>query len=394
MRRLALTTRLRARSIPLARALAAPAIVAVLLAACSKDDSVTGPGPAPRTYRMGFSGVPPNADQALAIAAIDLWSLRADAALILSEPPWDSLLAGFPPDSLVRVLHLPLANYYRSKGHRIVVSVDPTNGLDRSSDSAPLVAAGRSLTEPAVQAVYRAYVTAMDTILRPEYLGFASETNLVKAAAPAPLYDALVQVANDAAADVRAVDPAVKLFASVQVEVAWGALGGGGAYVGIAQDRADFPFVDALALSSYPYLGGFADPDSIPLDYYDRLDEGDPLPMLVIEGGWPSVSIPSAGVASSPEKQSRYIARHGAILDRARAAGWFQITFTDLDSTLFPPGSILPFFAYNGLVDVDLNAKPSLATWDAFFGRPAAASSAARFPWTRRAAAPILPFEQ
>ncbi|HSQ59352.1 MAG TPA: hypothetical protein VLT84_02785 [Acidobacteriota bacterium] len=388
MRRFASTARTSAR------ALLAPALLAALLAACSKDDSVTGPAPSPRTYRMGFSGVPPKADQALAIASIDLWSRRADAALILSEPPWDSLLAGFPPDSLVRVLHLPLANYYRSKGHRIVVSVDPTNGLDRSSDSAPLVAAGRSLTEPAVQAVYRAYVTAMDTILRPEYLGFASETNLVKAAAPAALYDALVRVANDAAADVRAADPDVKLFASVQVEVAWGALGGGGAYVGIAQDRADFPFLDALGLSSYPYLGGYAEPDSIPLDYYDRLDDGDPIPMLVIEGGWPSVSIPAAGVVSSPEKQRRYIARHGAILDRARAAGWFQITFTDLDSTLFPPGSILPFFAYNGLVDVDLNAKPSLATWDAIFGRPAAPSSAARIRWTRAARGPILRFEK
>jgi hypothetical protein len=354
------------RWVPLLHALALPVLLAVMLASCSKNHSPTAPAPPTRTYRMGFSAVPPKPDLGITLASIDLWSQRADAALILSTPPWDSLLAGWPADTLVKALHLGLANYYRSKGHRIIVSVDPTNGLDRSSESPPLVAAGRSLTEPAVQQLYRAYVTAMDTILHPDYLSFASETNLVRATAPPTLYSALVQVANDAAADVRAVDPTVKLFASVQVETAWGALGGTGTYVGVAQDRADFPFMQALGLSSYPYLAGYADPDSVPLDYYDRLDEGDPLPMLVIEGGWTSQSF--GGIVSSPDKQRRYILRHAAILDRARAVGWFQITFTDLDTTYFPTG-IVPF-AYNGLVDKDLNPKPALAAWDAFYHRP------------------------
>jgi hypothetical protein len=153
------------------------------------------------------------------------------------------------------------------------------------------------------------------------------------------------------------------------VETAWGRLGGSGAYDGIAQDRADFPFMGALGLSSYPYLGGFTDPDSLPIDYYDRLDEGAPIPMLVIEGGWTSEPLAGGAIPSTPEKQRRYIVRHAEILDRARAVGWFQITFTDLDSTFFPPGTILPFFAYNGLVDKDLNPKPALSAWDAVFVR-------------------------
>jgi hypothetical protein len=71
----------------------------------------------------------------------------------------------------------------------------------------------------------------MDTLVRPDYLSFSSETNLVRAAAPAALYAALVQVANDAAADVRAVDASVKLYSTVQVETAWGKLTPGGSYV-------------------------------------------------------------------------------------------------------------------------------------------------------------------
>jgi hypothetical protein len=91
---------------------------------------------------------------------------------------------------------------------------------------------------------------------------------------------------------------------------------------------------------------------------------------MVIEGGWTSASL--GGIASSADKQRRYVERHVQILDAARAAGYFQITFTDLDAGALglPPGSILPLFAANGLVDVTLAPKPALAAWDAAFRRP------------------------
>jgi hypothetical protein len=84
---------------------------------------------------MGFTGFPPRPSLALILQTIDLWSRRADAALILNEPPWDSLLAGRPAEALIRNNQLGLAQYYRAKNLRVIVSVDPTNGLDRASDS-------------------------------------------------------------------------------------------------------------------------------------------------------------------------------------------------------------------------------------------------------------------
>lgn len=346
------------------------ALVAVL-AGCGSDDKPTKPAAPTRTYFMGFSSLPPRGSIASIVATIDAFAPHSDAALIVTEPPWDSLLAGRSPDSLIRNNQFGLANYFRGKGlNTIVVSVDPTNGLDRASDSAPLVAAGRSLTEPAIQALFRAYVVAMDTLIHPQYLSVASETNLIRAAAPGTLYDALVQVANDAAADVRAHDATVKLFTTVQVEVAWGrAPGVTGPYVGIATDRSDFPFSQIVGLSSYPYLAGFTLPDSVPIDYYSKLVEGNPLPEMVIESGWSSDSLARWIPWADPpilnvETQARYIARHAAILDRAGAIGWFQIMFTDLDlASLGFPASAVPF-ASLGLVDVDLNPKPALSAWD------------------------------
>jgi hypothetical protein len=295
---------------------------------------------------------------------------RADAALIDNEPPWDSLLAGRSPDSLVRNDQLGLAQYCRAKGLRIIVSVDATDGLDRSADSAPLVAAGRSLTEPAIRQLYERYVVAIDTLIHPDYLGVASETNLIRLAAPGALYNAVVTVADSSAALVRSYDGGVKLFTTVQVDAAWGRLGAPGNYVGIAQDRSDFAFDQVLGLSSYPYLAGFAEPESIPADYYSRLTQGPPIPEMVIEGGWTSASV--TGVTSTPDKQRRYIVRQAELLDQARAIAVFQLPFTDLDLTgvTLPPGSILPLFAALGLVDVNLTPKPALTAWDATFRRP------------------------
>ena len=47
-------------------------------------------------------------------------------------------------------------------------------------------------------------------------------------------------------------------------------------------------------------------------------------------------------------------------------------TFTDLDvpALSLPAGSIIPLFAYNGLVDANLQPKPALGAWDEAFGRP------------------------
>jgi hypothetical protein len=341
------------------------ALVAMVCLASCGDDSSTLPA---RSYVMGFSSFPPEPTLSSVLQTIELWSHRADAALIVTEVPWDSLLAGKSAESLIRNNQLGLANYYRAKGLRVIASVDPTNGLDRSSDSAALKAAGHSLTEPAMQALYVQYVIATQTLIHPDYLGIASETNLIRLAAPDSLYQAMKHAANIAAPQIVSADPNAKLFTTVQVEVAWGRFTSTPVYAGIAQDRADFPFIVALGLSSYPYLGGFADPDSIPLDYYDRLDNGSPIPMMVIEGGWSSVTV--SPTVTDPATQRRYIERHEAILDQAGAIGWFQITFTDINLAAFGLPPSVDIFAHIGLVDLSLQPKPALSAWDAAFGRP------------------------
>lgn len=337
-------------------------------AACVNEPGSSGP---PRSYRMGFSNIPPSPDQAVALATLDLWAKRADAAIMHVGVPWAAMLADTTAVAKVRGEMLPLANYYRAHHDILVVTVDVTDGLDRSAEAPELVALGRSITDTAIQTLYREFVSAVDTILHPDYLGLAAETNLIRVAAPAPVYDAVVVMANASAAEQRALGNTAALYVSVQVEVAWGRFSGSNVFEGVAQDRTDFPFVGALGLSSYPYLGGFTDPDQLPFDYYSRIDATDPLPMLVVEGGWASQS--AGGFVTSRAMQARYIHRQAALLDSARAVAVFQLSFADLALSLFPPqppASILPLFATLGLVDTVLTPKPALAAWDSVYRRP------------------------
>ncbi|HEU4366145.1 MAG TPA: hypothetical protein VFT13_11855, partial [Candidatus Krumholzibacteria bacterium] len=168
---------------------------AIVLAVACSEDATAPPAEVPtRSYRMGFSGIPPRAELPLAIAAIDMWSTRADAAIMSFELPWDSLLAGVPPETLVVRDQAGLANYFRYKGHELWIYLDPANGLNRAGESDALVAAGRSIQEPEIQQMFRRYAVVIDSIVRPAHLGLALETNLIRGLAPVPLYAAIRDV--------------------------------------------------------------------------------------------------------------------------------------------------------------------------------------------------------
>ncbi len=328
--------------------------VGILAGGCHKHSGA----PAARSYRMGFGTSAPRPDLNLIIESLNLWTQHADAGIISTEVPWDSLISGEDPVRYVTDTYVQLAGVFRSKNMKLWVYIDPENGLNRASDSDPLVAMGRSIAQPAVQQVYRRFVVVIDSVLRPDHLGLALETNLIRLAAPDSIYQGVKAAANGAAGDVRGIDKAVPLSVSVQAEVAWGKLGGT-SYVGVAQDFTDFPFLQEMGISSYPYLGGFAVPGDIPLNYYSQLGAGHSIPLFVSEGGWSSAY-------GGEAVQAAYIDRQGQLLAQAKAVGVFQLTFTDLDLSGW--GSVdsagLVQFAFLGVVDSSFNPKPSLAAWD------------------------------
>jgi hypothetical protein len=354
------------------RALSIGAVVALMLVtpACGKHTTAPGSSSRTRTYTMGFSNFPPHLTTESVLANWAVWSTHADEAIFHISPEWNALIAGVDPDTIVATLHAPMAALYRARGMGISVTIDVTNGLDRSAEAPELVAAGRSLGEPAIQQLYRRFALAVWRQLHPEHLALAAEVNLIRVAAPPALYAAVKQAANDASADLVAAGCTAKRSVSIQLEVVWGRLGTPTGYQGLATDLADFPFLQEVPLSSYPYLGGFDTPEDIPADYYSRVAHEAGLPVRVVEGGWASASV--GGTISSTAEQARYLRRQAELLDAAGATAVFQLDFADLDITSFPPPipANLPLFVTIGLADTGLAPKPALAAWDSTFARP------------------------
>ncbi|MEP6832890.1 MAG: hypothetical protein ABJB74_05820 [Gemmatimonas sp.] len=345
------------------------ALVAWAACAADKPAAPATNSAVTRTYRLGFSGFPPTPDISRAASVIAIWLPRADAAIIHLEPKWTELLSGESPTAIAHREFAGLVNLYRSRNLDIVVVIDATNGVDRTAQAAELVAAGRSITEPSVQALYRAWARAVVAEVHPVALGLAAETNLIRFGAPARVYQAVVQMANDAARDVRLEDPTLPLFVSVQVDLAWGRLQGTNQYVGVEQDFRDFPFTQWIGLSSYPFLAGFTDPAQMPDDWYRKPLNGRAIPVVITEGGWSSAN--TSAVTSSPARQAHWIARQMQLADQVGANYVFQLLFADIDLVAFQAQfdpRVLPF-ARIGMVDSVLAPKPALAVWDSTFAR-------------------------
>jgi hypothetical protein len=339
--------------------------ILIVLASCKEDDEMHE-----RTYRMGFQNSAPRIDNIdLVLQTLDMWTTRADAAMITTEVPWEELLDGASINTHIVNNYLDLVNFYRDKNFKLWIYIDPQNGLDRTSDALALLAAGKSIADADIQLLYQKFTIAMDSILKPDHLGLALETNLIRDAASAAIYKGVKDAANNTAVAVHARNPTVPLSISVQVDHAWGKLAGG-TYQGVTQDFIDFPFLQELGLSSYAYFG-FKNPTEIPIDYYSRLVKGKNFPVFVTEGGWASASINTGGISytSSPEMQRDYFLHHAHLLDETKATAVFQLLFTDLDVAALPastPASIA-YFASLGLVDINLQAKPALTVWDDLF---------------------------
>ena len=109
---------------------AAAAGTALALAGCGSGNSnPPPPAVATRSWRMGFSALPPRNNLDDALRTIDLWSTRADMAAIHDEPPYTELLAGTSPDVILQRDKAGLVDFYRSKGMQLMYMADLTDSI-------------------------------------------------------------------------------------------------------------------------------------------------------------------------------------------------------------------------------------------------------------------------
>ncbi len=327
-----------------------------------------------RTYGMGWGIVTPHPTVAALLQMVPVMAQVSEYAIIQREAPWARILAGDPMDKIVDEEFVGLVDFLRGSGLKLVILVDPLDGLNRRAEAPSLTALGRSIMEPEIRALHEEWVRTLARRLHPEYMGLASEINTLGARGDPALYGVLRDMVNGLVPDVHALSPQTKVFVSFQVDDAWERPPLPDSGVDQFTLLADFPGFDVLGLSSYPGFF-FEDPADIPSDYYRRFAVASGKPLIQVEGGWSSTATSVAG-PSTPELQAAYFRRLFQLLDGVDAELVVLLVFADLD--LDDPAWGMPAdrleglrnFATMGVVTSSLQQKPAYAVWEQVFERP------------------------
>jgi len=344
----------------------------LLINACSdavgSSDDETPLEPSPRTYSMGWAAVPPRLETELLLRMIDSMAIVSEIVIVQQGVPWEPILAGAPVDSLVEDV-AALTDFLAARDLELIFLVDPLDGLDRTKEDPGLTALGRSLLEPDIRTIHEDWVRRIAARIRPAYFGLASEINTLAALGDPDLNAEITDLVNTLAPQIRGISPGTRVFVSFQADQANGRLGSTGGIDHFALiSQYD---IDAVGLSSYPVFA-FDDPSEIPSDYFTPFDEATTLPLIFVEGGWSSENVPwSTGTS---EQQVAFFRRYEELLDAVNAEVWVMLTFADLDIAawgLDPDRTAgLSNFASMGIVDSNLQRKPSYAEWEKIFMRP------------------------
>src|SRR5262252_6484814 len=88
-----------------------------------------------RSWRLGFSPNPARPTAMSVLQGIDLWSQRAEFAIIHEEMPWTKLLGGMTPDAIIDADKANLVSYMRGKGMQLIYMGDLNDGLSRKDEA-------------------------------------------------------------------------------------------------------------------------------------------------------------------------------------------------------------------------------------------------------------------
>ncbi len=341
--------------------------------AARQQTPVTPSSPEPRSFSMGWAPTPPQPTVESLIETANAMAPVSEMAIVQRPVPWARLFAGETLASLVAG-EVSLAQFLRGLNLEIVWLVDPLDGLNRTRETPELVAAGRSILEPAIRSLHEQWVLEIARQIQPLYLGLGSEINTLGAHGDPTLYAELVNLVNTLTPQIHMIDPAIRVFVSFQMEDAWQLPPFPPSSVDHFTLISDFQ-IDALGLSSYPVFT-FNIPADMPDTYFARFAAATTLPLILVEGGWSSGSGP--GFQGTLQEQVQFFSRFEQFLDGVQADLWVMLLFADIDvaalaaaAGLSPEdAATLANFAEMGIVDQTLTPKPAFTEWQRIFARP------------------------
>ena len=305
------------------RLLPAALIVAVLLAtACDRAEesahSLPGPevtrpasqGPA-RELRLGLGAQPAEETREVYVDTFATAARHAELVSIARVPPWEEFFPGAEVSEETHALMRLERDLVRQYGLSLLFAIDPTDGAVQRGRIAGLpegLQPEEGFLREDVKEALVAYAIYVATNYEPDYLAVGVEINMLRARSPGQFrafLEAYVRV-YDA---VKSIRPQTKVFPTFQLEDLLGRL----TQEHPPQWEAIDAFggrIDALAISTYPYLSSTIRlVREIPEDYYSQLRARFAGEILISEAGYASATIEGHSWVGSEREQEQFLRR-------------------------------------------------------------------------------------
>lgn len=362
---------------PAALIVAAAALVAVLFAACSGAEDEPLPGPPierptpagdPRTVRLGLAALPSDPSIEGFIDAVATAARHADTVLISRTPPWPEFLPGgkVSEETASRTrLETRLIEQYEPL--ELFFAIDPTDGAVQRSRIANLPAGIEprdGFRDVDLRTAFLGYVAYVATNYKPDYLAIGVEINMLAERNPEQ-FEAFLTLYREAYAVARAASPDTLIFPTFQLEDLEGNLGE--AHSPHWELLARFAGVmDALAVSTYPYLGDLRTASELRPDYYRQLSTRFEGPVIIAESAYPSSPVAGEPTLGTEEDQQAFIQR--LLQDAEQERFRLVVYLAANDSSLV--GGASSVLRDVGLRHADGSPKLAWGAWEAFARRP------------------------
>jgi len=353
---------------------------ALLVAACGRAQSgaaspigptVTRPSPSgqPRTVRLGFSTLPPDRTSDAYIGAFATAAQYADVVLIQRAPPWQDFLPGGSISKATADTtrtETQLLNQY--KNLKRFYAIDPTDSAVQRSRIANLPAGidpQAGFNDPGIQEAFLAYTAYVVSNYKPDYLAIGVEINMLYERSP-DQFNAFVALYKKAYDVAKAASPKTKVFPTFQLEDLLGTFG----TIHPPHWQVLDPFrgkMDALAVSTYPFLTQIRSANDIPPNYYSQLKQHFQGEILISETGYPSAPVEGQVNVGTQEDQQAFLTR---ILTDAENNGFSMVVWLAALDPAFATTGSNTVFKDLGLRKSDGSNKLAWSTWEAWARRP------------------------
>jgi hypothetical protein len=247
-------------------------------------------------------------------------------------------------------------------------AIDPTDGVVQRSRIANLPASVDpqvGFKDPALREAFIAYTAYVVKNYKPDYLALGVEVNMLYER-NRDQFDAFVSLYKEAYDQAKAANPHTKVFPTFQLEDLQGTFGTIHPPHWEVLDAFQGK-MDALAISTYPFLAQIHSAGDIRPDYYSQLKAHFKGEIFIAETAYTSAPVDGQVVVGTEEDQQAYLVR---LLSEAETNGFSMVVWYAALDPAYATSGTSAVFKDIGLRKSDGSNKLAWGTWEEWSRRP------------------------